>query len=484
MEHNTALARARAYEQNQLHKCKDRPSFHLSPLTGWMNDPNGFCCYQGKYHLFYQYYPYDIKWGPMHWGHAVSADLLHWEYLPCALAPDSPADAAGCFSGSAVTGNKGELLLYYTGVQQSGDSSSVRQIQCLAIGDGLDFVKYESNPILDASSLPEGCSPADFRDPKVWMENGRYNMVVASRHEQDAGSILLYQSTDGHKWNYVCAVDASRKEYGQMWECPDFFALDGESILLVSPQEMSLKPGYHEGFVTLAVHGEGQADAFQRKYIHALDEGIELYAPQTTLSPDGRRIMIGWMNHWDNSRIAPRDGDCYGQMSLPRELRIEKGRLIQAPVRELLAWRKALCSMSGMHVEKPTEIAELPACSDTELHMPLDCGHGRSFTLRLFQNTSGETRIHFDLENMEMTFDRMYEAYDKAMIHSRNIALQDVGESLDVRLITDRQSIEIFLNRGKQTFTAVLPAASSRKLRIESEGGLCLDLDIYSLQRP
>ena len=181
------LREARKYEETFEKKIatEDRPGFHLSTRVGWMNDPNGFSYYQGKYHLFYQYHPYDPYWGPMHWGHAVSEDLLHWEYLPAALAPDQDYDRDGCFSGSAVTLPDGKQLLMYTGVKRipvSDGEFRDEQTQCLAIGDGIDYVKYEHNPILDREDIPEGCSKADFRDPKMWQEeDGTYRCVVANR---------------------------------------------------------------------------------------------------------------------------------------------------------------------------------------------------------------------------------------------------------------------------------------------------------------
>ncbi len=178
------LREARKYEEAFAKTIKDenRPAFHLGARIGWMNDPNGFCYYQGKYHMFYQYHPYDSHWGPMHWGHAVSEDLLHWEYLPAALAPDEFYDKDGCFSGSAIELPDGRHLLMYTGVvkefQKDGVFAEV-QTQCLAIGDGIDYEKYEQNPVLDEKDVPEGCSRFDFRDPKIIRgEKGIYKCVV------------------------------------------------------------------------------------------------------------------------------------------------------------------------------------------------------------------------------------------------------------------------------------------------------------------
>ena len=162
------IHRARVFEQ----KYRDRltpdlhPSFHLTAGVGWANDPNGFSRFDGAYHLFFQYYPYDVKWGPMHWGHAKTTDFLHWEFLPCALAPDTPYDKDGCFSGGAIELPDGRHLLMYTGVRNVRRSNGVvdgYQTQCIAIGDGTDYEKYEGNPVLTAADLPKGGSDIDFR---------------------------------------------------------------------------------------------------------------------------------------------------------------------------------------------------------------------------------------------------------------------------------------------------------------------------------
>ena len=176
----------------------DRPAFHLSTRAGWMNDPNGFSFYRGEYHLFYQYYPYDSHWGPMHWGHAVSRDLLKWKYLPAVLAPDMPYDRDGCFSGSAVTLPDGRHLLMYTGVQKEYPvMGNDIQTQCLAIGDGLEYEKYEGNPVLTARDLPEGASPYDFRDPKILeLEDGSYQCIMGSRPADGSGQQTYGRSGD------------------------------------------------------------------------------------------------------------------------------------------------------------------------------------------------------------------------------------------------------------------------------------------------
>ena len=172
------LQQVREYEEREsaLVTGEERPVFHLTPRIGWLNDPNGFSFYNGEYHLFYQYHPYSSYWGPMHWGHAVSKDLISWKYLSAAMAPDTEYDCAGCFSGTAITLPDGRQLLMYTGC---GDSSRdpLRkgrwlQAQCVAVSevqkDGtIEYVKYEGNPVIKAEDLPENCDAYEFRDPYV-----------------------------------------------------------------------------------------------------------------------------------------------------------------------------------------------------------------------------------------------------------------------------------------------------------------------------
>lgn len=208
-----ALQKARDFEaQYGPHiPASERPIFHATPTIGWMNDPNGFSVYKGEYHLFYQYHPYSNEWGPMHWGHLKSRNLLCWERLPAAMAPDMPYDASGCFSGSAVELPDGRQMLMYTGVQRSRNPDGFIQeiqTQCIAVGDGIDYEKYDGNPVLNEKDLPQGGSPVDFRDPKIWREDdGTYYAAVGNRTEDNSGAILLYRSMDGFRWELVRVLD-------------------------------------------------------------------------------------------------------------------------------------------------------------------------------------------------------------------------------------------------------------------------------------
>ena len=257
---SSQLEQARKIEKKRISEIpkESKPAYHVSSPVGWMNDPNGFSEYQGEYHLFFQYHPFSNVWGPMHWGHCKTRDFIKWEYLPAAMAPDESYDNGGCYSGSALEVD-GAHVLIYTGVIDrylEDGTREYRQVQCMAKGDGMNYYKYEGNPVITGDSLPEGSSIEDFRDPKVWKEPDGYYLVVGSRAADDSGQILLYHSDDLKHWRFLSIFDQSRGEYGKMWECPDFFPLGDRQILMVSPQDMRAK-GYefHNGNNSLFIYG-------------------------------------------------------------------------------------------------------------------------------------------------------------------------------------------------------------------------------------
>ncbi len=463
------LWEARKYEEafGKTISKEERPEFHLSPRTGWMNDPNGFSWYGGKYHMFYQYYPYDSHWGPMHWGHAASEDLLHWEYLPAALAPDEVYDRDGCFSGSAVALPDGRHLLMYTGVvrerQANGGYSEV-QTQCLAVGDGVDYVKYAKNPVLDERYLPEGSSRYDFRDPKLWQEaDGSYRCVVGNRAADGSGQILLFSSQDGFEWHYEKVLAANHNRFGKMWECPDFFQLDGKWVLLTSPQDM-LPSGleYHNGNGTLCLIGnyDREKEEFQEESDQSVDYGIDFYAPQTILTPDGRRVMIGWMQNWDTcNHRRKQDEPWFGQMSLPRELSVRNGRLYQQPVRELEEMRQNKVVHENVIVSGTVKLEGVRGRRvDMEVTVRPEegCDLYRKFAVRFAQNDSYYTSFSFRPGESVLKVDRKFSGSRRATIHQRRSQVKHEGGQLKLRMILDRFSVEVFVNDGEQVLSAVL----------------------------
>ena len=462
------LREARKYEETaeKMIKKEERPDFHLSVRTGWLNDPNGFSYYRGEYHLFYQYYPYESKWGSMHWGHAVSKDLLHWEYLPAALAPDEKYDKDGCFSGSAVVLPDGRHLLMYTGVvkeHQADDVFCDVQTQCLAVGDGVDYEKYGMNPVLDWRDLPKGASRYDFRDPKMWQEkDGTYYCVAGNRPADGSGQILLYMSKDGFKWEFKSILAANHNRFGKMWECPDFFELDGTWVLLTSPQDMLPKGfEYHNGNGTLCLIGDYDRETytFKEKKDQAVDYGIDFYAPQTVLSPDGRRIMIGWMQNWDACNLRSPEESWFGQMSIPRELSVKNGRLYQWPIRELDRMRSnktehrnisfsgtiSLDGVKGRRVDM--ELALRPG-DEENLY--------QKFAVRFAQNEQYQTSLSFRPRESILKVDRKFSGSRRAIIHQRRCLVNSTGGRIKMRIILDRFSVEVFVNDGEHVLTATM----------------------------
>ncbi len=462
------LREARKYEEatEKMIKAEQRPAFHLSTRVGWLNDPNGFSYYKGQYHMFYQYYPYATYWGPMHWGHAVSKDLLHWEYLPAALAPDSQYDRDGCFSGNAIELPDGRQLLMYTGVlnmlQPEGGTREI-QTQCIAVGDGLDYEKYEGNPVLDDKDLPEGSSKYDFRDPKLWRkEDGTYRCVVGSRPADGSGQILLYSSEDCFHWKFEKVLAANRNRFGKMWECPDFFPLDGKQVLFTSPQDM-LPQGfeYHNGNGTLCLIGtyDEETETFTEEKNQAIDYGIDFYAPQTILTPDGRRVMIGWMQNWDtcNMHRQMKEDGWFGQMSLPREISIKNGRLYQKPLRELEELRHDKVSYEDVEF---TGIISLDGVRGRRVDMELEIFPGdeehvyQKFAVRFAQDDQYQTSISYRPHESVLKVDRKFSGSRRAIIHQRRCTVPSEKGKIKLRLILDRFSVEVFVNDGEKVMTA------------------------------
>jgi len=486
------LQKAREYETrvSAFIVPEERPAFHLTPRVGWMNDPNGFSVYQGKYHMFYQYHPYASIWGPMHWGHAVSSDLLHWEYLPAALAPDRPYDQAGCFSGSAAELPDGRQLLLYTGVRQERrEDGTMRDIQtqCVAVGDGVDYEKFERNPVLTAKHIPQGFSAADFRDPKLYREpDSSYSCVVGNRTEDGSGAVLLFHSEDGFRWEFVTVLDRCYNEYGKMWECPDFFALDGKQVIVTSPQDMSpLGMEFHNGNGTLCLIGQydRQAHRFEREQVQAIDYGLDFYAPQTLEAPDGRRIMIGWMQNWDTCS-SPAEAKWFGQLSTPRELHIRDGRLIQNPVRELEACHGRRVAYQDVPVEEEVTLKGIygRVVDMTVTLKPLESGCYRLFRMKIARGSQHYTSISYCPGSSTLRLSRTHSGFNRDFVHERECHVRSRGGALKLRVILDRFSAEVFVNDGEQAMSVTFYTPQTADgISFEADGKLLLSVEKYDI---
>ena len=307
----------------------NRPQFHLLPARNWMNDPNGPIYWKGKYHMFCQYNPHAAVWGDMHWAHAVSPDMVHWQHLPIALSPTKGGpDQEGCFSGSAVV-YKGTPMFLYTGVKRAplaeatikDERNPLRESQCLAVSHDPELKTWKklAKPVIPAP--PPGMDITGFRDPCPWREGDTWYVGVGSGIRNKGGCVLLYRSHDLRRWEYLHPLaegkwNGKRTDpvgSGEMWECPDFFALDGKHVLLYST----------EGTVFWEVGTyDAEAKKFTGEQKGELDYGPQVYyAPKSMVDKDGNRILWGWLRE-TRPETEYASAGWAGVMSLPRVLRV------------------------------------------------------------------------------------------------------------------------------------------------------------------
>ena len=486
------LKKARDYEAGKMKEIgrEERPAFHLTGGCGWINDPNGFSFYRGEYHLFYQYHPFSNVWGPMHWGHAKSRDLLHWDRLPVAMAPDTSCDCAGCFSGSALTLPDGRHLLMYTGVHSDigdGDDRERFQTQCLAFGDGVNYEKYEGNPVICPDMIPWECRATDFRDPKIWQESdGTYRCVAAAMTAERNSRIVRFRSTDALSWEYDGVIAESTAQLGGMWECPDYFELDGKQVLCVSPMAMMPEGReYHAGHNTLALVGDEDlvTHEFCRESMQQIDSGIDFYAPQTMLTPDGRRVMVGWMQAWSNSKFVPPGVKYFGQLSLPRELHVRNGRLIQQPVRELMEFlteavilknvgmgseKRAFEGIEGRLLDMTVTVRDLSELKKLEIFVAADSTY--------------HTSVSFMPKRKLLRIDRSYSGYLYDIVHTRDMDVETENGELVIRFVMDRYSLELFIGKGERTATlSLFTPLSAQGIYFRAEGKTVIDIEKYTI---
>ncbi|WP_430482447.1 glycoside hydrolase family 32 protein [Rossellomorea marisflavi] len=454
--------------EKEVYTEKFRPQFHFSPREKWMNDPNGMVYFEGEYHLFFQYHPDGNTWGPMHWGHAVSKDLVHWEELPIALYPD---ELGTIFSGSAVVDwhntsgffkdGKPGLVAIYTNHDTDPISGDVRQRQSVAysVDKGRSWSKYEGNPVLENASEP------DYRDPKVFWhgESGKWVMVLATGQ-----SITIYHSPDLLQWTYASTFGHEEGSHAGVWECPDLFRLecDGKErwVMLVSIGD---HPDTIEGSRTQYFIGDFDGKTFINEnpadLILWLDHGRDNYAGVSWSDlQDERRIYIGWMSNWRYANEVPTDG-WRSAMTLPRELGLKKEdsgyRLVQHPVRELDV-------LSGAGKEKmtpyslhegetyqermQTNLAHLhfETEADTNSVWALTIRHGRE-EVSLFTCRVGEGTITLDRRRSGIhAFSASFPAVQSAEYAE--------GERGGFHLYIDTSSIEVFSTGGELAMTSLI----------------------------
>ena len=456
-----------------------RPQFHYSPPEKWMNDPNGLVYHDGTYHLFYQYYPEDIVWGPMHWGHATSSDMIHWENKPIALYPD---ELGLIFSGSAVIDTKNTsgfgtednppMVAIYTYHLMEGEKAGRKDFQTQGIAYSLDngntWSKYEGNPVIGNEGIK------DFRDPKVFWheESSKWILVlVAGDHAK------FYNSDDLKEWSLLSEFGKDKGAHGGVWECPDLFKLKiaetGEEkwVLLIS-----INPGApNGGSGTQYFVGEFDGKEFVTEQTSAkwLDYGMDNYAGVTYNNvPSGERIFIGWMSNWNYARDTPTEV-WRSSMTLPRNISLHKNKegyfIKNYPLKAFDKIGETVFeSMESISLEKPFE-KELDQYNDTDISFMVDSSKNYAIT---YSNSIGE-QVCLQLlgESNELLFDRtrsgmvdFQDSFGKA-IQKQKYTTEN--KKVEVRIIIDASSVEVFIDGGKHVFTnQVFPNHPYTKLEI------------------
>tara|TARA_R110002153_G_scaffold62258_1_gene167473 strand:- start:2491 stop:4143 length:1653 start_codon:yes stop_codon:yes gene_type:complete len=443
-----------------------RPQFHFTPEEKWMNDPNGLVYSNGKYHLFYQYYPDSTVWGPMHWGHAISKDLLEWEHKPIALFPDKHGLI---FSGSAVidkentsgfgTKEKPAMVAIFTYHDMEGEQSGKKNFQTQGIAysldDGDSWTKYEGNPVIGNDGIK------DFRDPKVFWNAKEQNwtmLLVAGDHLQ------IWNSPDLKEWKKVSEFGKEKGAHGGVWECPDLFPLkiegtDEEKWVLL----ISINPGApNGGSGTQYFIGDFDGTTFTTDQTESrwIDLGRDNYAGVTyNDAPNNDRIFIGWMSNWDYARDTPTE-KWRSAMTVPRKLTLRK---IEG---EVFLVNYPLDNMKGI-VDETFSDSQFELTKNQKEMIPLKYGNQSEirFTVKnpemtlYFSNEAGDNLdIVIDRKNKMLTFNRGKSGkVDFSEKFAGGLQKMDMSnlpeEPVEVKILLDHSSMELFINGGQYVMT-------------------------------
>lgn len=445
---------------------RNRPAVHLTAPRNWINDPNGFIWFKGQYHLYYQHFPYAPMWGRMHWGHATSKDLLHWEHHPIALFPSKSYDRDGCFSGSAVQEEEG-IAFYYTGVDYvQADPENINRVLYdtyvasqvrIQSPDGFFFDNFAGKEqVIAPLQKPEIGSRYHTRDPKVWRQGAYYDMILGSKVQvpgkaKTTPKVLIYRSMDGKAWRFLNEF-SSCDTLGDMWECPDLYEVDGQWILSMAPMHMSEEAHMHQHQAVSALvdyNAETGEIGWDGKQFVYLDYGMDYYAPQTTLDHMGRRIQIGWLR-----MERPLPGCAWvGVLTMPREVTVREGKL---------------------YTDVHPEIRAL-------FHKPVAeqiCNAGEPYCIRTQLKDGEEVHIgayRLGLKEGHIWADRSgLTEEDKAQLFSQTPLL--AREQVQLEIYVDHCVVEIYAEGGAAVLTHVVqPQALCGQLRLP-EGAQCFAL--------
>lgn len=424
---------------------KWRNKYHIMAPIGWINDPNGLCEFNGKYHCYYQYSPLTPMGGLKFWGHSVSNDLVNWEDKGVALYPDIDEDRDGVYSGSAFVKND-TIYFFYTGnVKYKGEYDYIltgreQNVILVTSKDGINF--SEKRVVLKNSDFPKDMS-LHVRDPKVWEEDGVYYMVLGARTTDNKGCILLYKSDNLYNWEFVSVPAGKQDNMGYMWECPDIFKLDNNDILMFSPQGIDPK-GYKYNNIYQCGYAKGKFNDDKKEFkfneFIEIDRGFDFYAPQTFEDSKGRRIVIGWMGVPDaiEHKNPTINNFWQHQLTIPRELVLKNNKLYQLPIDELKKLR------IGNSIKKDVDLNKGSI---------LDIFESNTFELNIDFRESNEFEIILR-EDCKLSFsDNVFKLELGKSGYGRDMRAVEIDYIYSIKIFSDNSSLEIFLNNGEEVFS-------------------------------
>jgi len=458
-----------------------RPQIHFSPKAHWINDPNGMVLNKGVYHLFFQYYPDSSVWGPMHWGHATSKDLIHWVEKPIAIYPDS---LGYIFSGSAVVdknnttgfGKKGQapLVAIFTHHDPVGEKagSNTFQNQSIAysLDDGNTWIKYAGNPVLKNPGI------TDFRDPKVmWYQaQKKWIMTLATKDR-----VTFFSSPDLKEWTKESEFGQELGAHGGVWECPDLFTLEdaGKKVWVLI---VSINPGGpNKGSATQYFLGDFDGKSFTPFSIETkwIDYGTDNYAGVTWSNTGNRKIFLGWMSNWQYATVVPTT-NWRNAMTLPRELQLKhvgSNLLIASqPVSELSGIQGKPIVIEKLKISDSLILSKKIGAVKFPCRLTISMEKASDFSLSFSNDLGEELLVGYDKKLNQYFIDRSKSGkttFEKGFA-ARHTAPRFTSKSnINISLILDVSSVELFADGGLTTMTEIFfPNKPYSKILLQQAG--------------
>lgn len=478
-----------SFRRHQSANDPHRPQYHFTPPTNWLNDPNGLIQWRGQYHVFYQYNPNGPFHGTIHWGHAVSDDLVRWRDLPVALAPTPGGpDAQGCWSGCAVDDN-GVPTLIYTGVNPQAVSIAT------SADDLLTWEKYAGNPVIPGLPAEVAATAGgDFRDPFVWRADDQWHMVIGTRIEGVGGLVLRYRSDDLRHWDYVGPIlegDVNQTEpfsTGAMWECPNLLDFGAKQALFISVQDVACNLMY--AFYVSGVLRSARFEPERQNILVHVGTGGDFYAPQAMRLADGSYLLWGWLKEGRDESARMKAGWA-GALSLPLRISLAPdGRLSLAPTPALQALRRQHWHFEDIALVSGADELLADVRSDClEIVAQLEPGAGAEVGLKVRCAPEDEeyTCIMIQQAAQQVVIERDHASLDTAVDRSPCVAplALAVAEPVTLHIFLDRSVIEVFADAGRTNLsTRIYPARpDSLGLRLFSRGGPAqvTSLDVWTM---